>query len=134
MGAVRVSVVFSFRVERKWIIDPNRKADNIFCEGKVRVVADDGIDINKAIILYLKHYPGNNDLEFESHYGAPATATVRELVRAMLDEAMTMRPDWKFSTLNEAGDYVESVMHDRHPELSSKALERIGNYFTYLMR
>jgi hypothetical protein len=94
----------------------------------------DGIDINEAITLHLKHYPGKNDVEFDSHYGSTKAATARERVRTVLDEAMKLRPDWNSLTLNEAGDYVESVMHDRHPELSFKALECIGNYFTYLMR
>lgn len=97
-------------------------------------MADDGIDINEAIILYLKHYPGRNDVEFDSHYGAATAATARLRVRAVLEEAMKLSPDWNSLTLNEAGDYVESVMHDRHPQLCPKALECIGNYFTFLMR
>ncbi len=47
---------------------------------------------------------------------------------------MTLQPDWNTMSRNDAGDFVESVMHERHPELSTKSLERIGNYFTYLMR
>jgi hypothetical protein len=67
-------------------------------------MADDGIDINEATTLYLKRYPGKNDVEFDSHYGA-AAATARERVRAVLDEAMKLSPDWNSLTLNEAGDY-----------------------------
>jgi len=55
-------------------------------------------------------------------------------VRRILKEAMQVEPDWNRLSLNEAGDYVESEMHKRHPELSPKALEAIGNYYTYLMR
>jgi hypothetical protein len=51
-----------------------------------------------------------------------------------LREAMQIEPDWNRLSLNEAGDYVESVIHDRHPDLAPKALEAIGNYYTFLMR
>jgi hypothetical protein len=47
---------------------------------------------------------------------------------------MRLEPDWSRLSLNEAGDYVESVMHERHPELTPRALEAIGNYYTFLMR
>lgn len=55
-------------------------------------------------------------------------------MRLILNEAMQLEPDWSRLSLNEAGDYVESLMHRRHPELTPKALEAIGNYYTYLMR
>ena len=92
------------------------------------------IDINDAIVIYLKHYPGKNDAEFDSHFGPNAAANARSQVRQILDEAMKVKPDWNSMSLNEAGDFVESVMHERHPELSAKSLECIGNYYTYLMR
>ncbi len=91
------------------------------------------VDINDAIVIYLKHYPGNNDAEFDSHF-EPNAATARSQVREVLGEAMKLKPDWNTMSLNDAGDFVESVMHERHPELSAKSLECIGNYFTYLMR
>ncbi|WP_301123839.1 hypothetical protein [Mycolicibacterium fortuitum] len=47
---------------------------------------------------------------------------------------MRIEPDWTTLSLSEAGDYVESVMRDRHPELSAESLECIGNCFTYQMR
>lgn len=47
---------------------------------------------------------------------------------------MSIRPDWSHMTLNDAGDFVEAEMRARHPDLSPKALECIGNYYTYLMR
>lgn len=90
-------------------------------------------DLSEAIALYLKRYPGRNEEEFNSYYGS-ASGNVRERVRSILNEAMKVEPDWNRLTLNEAGDYVESVMHERHPELTPKALEAIGNYYTYLMR
>ncbi|WP_245604791.1 hypothetical protein [Mycobacterium genavense] len=89
--------------------------------------------MSDAIVLYLKRYPGKNQEKFDSYYES-ASGTVRERVRAVLDEAMQIEPDWDRLSLNEVGDYVESVMHDRHPELTSNALEAIGNYYTFLMR
>lgn len=94
----------------------------------------DDIDINEAIRLYLEHFPGGNDADFASYFGPAAAGVARRLVRALLDEALSINPDWNSMDLNEAGDYVESVMQDRHPELSRKSLDCIGNYFTYLMR
>jgi hypothetical protein len=55
-------------------------------------------------------------------------------VRLILKEAMQIEPDWNLLSLNEAGDYVESEMHKRYPELTPKTLEAIGNYYTYLVR
>lgn len=96
-------------------------------------MTDAMFDVSEAIVLLLKHYPGKNDSEFDLRYGAEAPSA-RASVRSFLQEAMKVHPDWSHLTLNEAGDFVQSVMHDRHPELSSGALESIGNYFTYLVR
>jgi hypothetical protein len=52
----------------------------------------------------------------------------------ILDEAMRVNPDWSKVDLNGAGDFVESVMSERHPGLTGKALTAIGNYYTYQMR
>jgi hypothetical protein len=90
-------------------------------------------DLSNAIALYLKRYPGKNEEEFNSYYGS-ASGTAQEQVRLILNEAMQIEPDWNHLTLNEGGDYVESVIHERYPELTPKALEAIGNYYTYLMR
>ncbi len=90
-------------------------------------------NVSEALALYLKRYPGTNEDEFNSFYG-PARDQVQAHVRLILNEAMQVEPDWNRLSLNEAGDYVESVMHERHPELTSQALEAIGNYYTYLMR
>jgi hypothetical protein len=97
-------------------------------------MADNSFDISEALALYLKHYPGKNDDEFDSHYGADVAPAARTAVRQMLDESMSLRPDWTQMSLNDAGDYVEAEMHSRHPYLTTKALECIGNYYTYLMR
>lgn len=90
-------------------------------------------DLSNAIALYLRRYPGKNEEEFNSYYGSGSGAAY-EQVRLVLNEAMQIEPDWNRLSLNEAGDYVESVIHERHPELTPKALEAIGNYYTYLMR
>lgn len=90
-------------------------------------------DLSSAIALYLKRYPGKNDQEFNSYYGS-ASGHAHEQVRLILNEAIQVEPDWDRLSLNEAGDYVESVMLERHPELTPAALEAIGNYYTYLMR
>ena len=47
---------------------------------------------------------------------------------------MQLEPDWNRLTLHQAGDYVKAVMHQRHPELSDKALTAISNSYTYSMR
>lgn len=97
-------------------------------------MAGDDIDINEAVSLYLKHFPGGDDADFASYFGPALAGVARGLVRALFDEAMSIKPDWNSMDLNEAGDRVESVMQDRHPVLSRKSLDFIGNYFTYLMR
>lgn len=33
-------------------------------------MTDNGFDLSEALVLYLKHYPGENDNEFDVHYGA----------------------------------------------------------------
>jgi hypothetical protein len=91
------------------------------------------IDLNEAIALYLKHYPGGNEAEFASHYGQ-AAATIKDQVQAILNEAMNVEADWNRMSLNDAGDYVETVMHERHPNLKPRTLQAIGNYYTYQVR
>lgn len=97
------------------------------------IVTHNDIDVSEALTLYLKHYPGKNDTEFDAFYGAETAPTARELVRALLDEAMSLHPDCSHMTLSDAGDFVETQMYTRHSELSTKALECVGNYYTYLM-
>jgi hypothetical protein len=94
---------------------------------------NDDFNLSDAVVLYLKRYPGKNDDEFHAHYETASEEALRE-VKSVLREAMQVEPDWNRLSLNEAGDYVESAIHDRHPELTPKALEAIGNYYTFLMR
>lgn len=88
-------------------------------------------DLSEAIVLYLQHYPGRNDLEFQARVAAQA---IHDDVRAMLDETMRIRVEWGQKSLSEIGDEVRDVMRERHPELSDAALLRLGDYFTYLVK
>lgn len=90
-------------------------------------------ELGDAVALYLKRYPGSNEDEFNAHYGSASDA-VRAAVKLLLREAMQIEPDWNRLSLDGAANYVESVMHVRHPELTTRALDAIGNYFTYTMR
>ena len=89
------------------------------------------LDISAAVVLFLENYPGRNEDEFVARYD---TGPAREAVRAILDETSRIRIDWADRSLVDIGDEVEEVMHQRHPELSAAALEKLSNYFTYLMR
>ncbi|GBG36577.1 hypothetical protein NJB14197_11420 [Mycobacterium montefiorense] len=97
------------------------------------VTSGNNFNANDAVVLYLRRYPGKNEEEFNLHYGS-AREYAHEQVQLLLKEAMRIEPDWNRLTLNEAGDYIESVMQERHPDLTSEALEAIGNYYTFLMR
>lgn len=94
-------------------------------------MTDQHVDLSEAIVVFLKNYPGKNEEEFEALFGAGAA---REEVRAILDETSKIRIDWGTKSLIEIGDEVEAVMHERHPDLSAAALEKLSNYFTYLVR
>ena len=88
-------------------------------------------DLSAAVVLFLQRYPGSNAEEFTSEVRSGAT---REAVRSIVDETMRIRIEWGHKSLSEIGDEVVAVMRQRHPELSSAALEKLGNYFTYLVR
>lgn len=87
--------------------------------------------ISEAVEIYLKNYPGDNKEEFFSIVDAEAD---RDAVRALLDETTKISIEWGDKSLIEIGQEVENTLHERHPELSPKALERLGNYFTYLIK
>lgn len=94
---------------------------------------DRELDLSEAIVIFLRKYPGKNIAEFEATYGGDADS-VRFSVQEMLNESMKINPDWSTLDLNGAGDFVESTMHERHPELTTLALKAIGNFYTYQMR
>lgn len=89
------------------------------------------MNLSEAIILYLKNYPGDNKEEFFSIVDSEID---RDAVRAILDETTAIKIEWGSKSLAEIGEEVESILHERHPELSPDALERLGNYFTYLVK
>ena len=88
-------------------------------------------DLSGAIVLWLEHYPGRNDAEFQARVTSEA---LRDEVRAMLDETIRIRVEWGQKSLAEIGDEVRDVMRERHPGLSDAAIHRLGNYFTYLVK
>lgn len=94
-------------------------------------MTDQAFDISEAIVVFLKNYPGKNEEEFAERYDS---MDARDSVRAILDETMKIQMDWTGKSLNDIGDEVERVMHQRHPELSAAALDSLANYFTYLVK
>ena len=64
----------------------------------------DEIDINETLTLYLKRYPSRNDAEFVSHFGPTVVDAAKARVRAILDEAIRINPDWNLLSLKESGD------------------------------
>ena len=91
------------------------------------------IDASEAVTLWLKRSPLSNEAAFTARYGGLAEQA-RAVVLALTHEASRLDPDWSRLTLAEAGDWVRSVMSERHPDLSDAALECIANSYTYLMR
>lgn len=94
-------------------------------------MTDQAFDLSEAIVVFLENYPGKNEESFEERYGS---TDARDAVRAVLDETMKIQMDWTRKSLNDIGDEVERVMHQRHPELSAAALDSLANYFTYLVK
>lgn len=91
----------------------------------------DGDDLSEAVVVFLRHYPGRNDDEFDTRFPAES---VRDAVRALIDETMRIRIEWGEKSLIEIGDEVEEVLAERHPELSDPARRKLRNYFTYQVR
>jgi len=77
------------------------------------------MDVSQAVVLYLKHYPGSNDAEFNAFYGPASDTAAREQVRGLLDEVMGLRADWSRLTLDGAGDFVETQMQTRHRSVAN---------------
>lgn len=98
---------------------------------KGTTITNQAVDLSEAILLYLKNYPGKNEEEFLSRVD---TEAARDAVRAILDETMRIQIVWEGKSLIDIGRDVETVMRERHPQLSTAALEDLGNFFTYLMK
>ena len=94
-------------------------------------MTDQHLDISEAIVVFLKNYPARNEEEFQARFG---TKGALEAVRAILDDTSSIRIDGADTSLVDIGEEVEKVMHERHPELSAAALEKLSNYVTYLVR
>lgn len=94
-------------------------------------MAEQAFDLSETIVVFLKNYPGKNEEEFDERYDSTGA---RDAVGAILDETMKIQMDWTDKSLNDIGDEVERVMHQRHPALSAAALDSLANYFTYLVK
>ena len=94
-------------------------------------MTEQAFDLSETIVVFLKNYPGKNEEEFDERYDSTGA---RDAVRAILDETMKVQMDSTGKSLNDIGDEVERVMHQRHPELSAAALDSLANYFTYLVK
>jgi hypothetical protein len=55
-------------------------------------------------------------------------------VRAVVAECLAIDPDWSTHTLAEGGRVARSAMAQRHPELSSEALDALAWAYTYNWR
>jgi hypothetical protein len=113
------------RAHPRLVDDAVRSVSFLMCSEAVEV------DLSEAIVLFLKHYPGKNEAEFRSKVANEAT---RDAVRSILDETMTIQVYWDDKTLPDIGDEVRDVMRQRHPELSGAAVDKLANYFTYLVK
>lgn len=89
------------------------------------------VSLSDGIVLLLKGFPRKNDEEFLA--GVDDSA-VRDAVRSIVSETQQVRIDWGQKTLTEIGQEVRAVMRARHPELSEAALDRLGSYYTYLVK
>ncbi len=90
-------------------------------------------DINEAIVIFLRRYPGKNTEEFDSVFGESASWMLGK-VRETLDEAMRTEVNWDGLSLIEGGEAMKSIMAAQHPELSEAALVALARYYTFLMR
>lgn len=91
------------------------------------------LEVDAGICVYLKHYPGKNQDEFDQIFGDRADQILTR-VRELLAEAMKIDVDWTGLSLSQGGDFIKGAMAKRHPELSPEALAAIRRYYTYLMR
>jgi len=91
------------------------------------------LELNAAICVYLKNYPGSNADQFDDLFGDRAEE-LHGRVRKILTETIKIDLDWTGLTLRDGGSAVMSIMAERHPDLSAEALSALRNYYTYLMR
>lgn len=88
-------------------------------------------DLGAAVELYLAEYPNSNKEEFAATF---PDESAEKAVRGILRETSGLQVDWGQKSLREVGDEVQQIMSERHPELSDAAADRLGDYFTFLMK
>lgn len=89
------------------------------------------VSVSDAIVLLLAHFPRKNDAAFLAAVEDEAT---RDAVRSIVDETQRIPIEWGDKTLTDIGREVREDVHRRHPELSDAAVDRLGSYFTYLVK
>ncbi|MGK9147980.1 hypothetical protein KXS11_10175 [Plantibacter flavus] len=94
-------------------------------------MTDHPVDLSDAVVLFLTGFPSRNDDEFLAGVADEAT---RDAVHAILDETRRIPIEWGRKTLPEIGQEVRGVVRQRHPELTDTAVDRLGSYFTYLVK
>lgn len=94
-------------------------------------MTDHPVDLSDAVVLLLTGFPSRNDDEFLAEVTDEAT---RDTVYAILDETRRTSVEWGRKTLAEIGQEVRGVVRQRHPELTDAAVDRLGSYFTYLVK
>lgn len=93
--------------------------------------SDHTVSLSDGIVLLLQGYPRKNDEEFLARVD---DEDVRDAVRSIVNETQRIRIEWGQKTLTEIGQEVRAVMRERYPELSEAALNRLGSYYTYLVK
>jgi hypothetical protein len=92
-------------------------------------------DLSQAVVLCLGYgvalapiFDGAKLIEI---YGQQAGARLLNDVQQLTDEASQIPVDWATTSLEAAGIAVHAEMHNRHPNLDSKALDAIAWKFTF---
>ncbi|WP_143755675.1 hypothetical protein [Sanguibacter keddieii] len=89
------------------------------------------MNLSDAVVLFLAGFPRHDG---EKYLAAVDDETTRAAVQALLDETRQIPVEWGNKTLPEIGQEVRDELRRRHPELSETAVNRLGSYFTYLVR
>lgn len=89
------------------------------------------MNLSDAVVLSLDRFPRHDD---ERYLAAVDDESTRTSVQALLDETRQIPVEWGGMTLAEIGQEVRDELRRRHPELSEAAVNRLGSYFTYLVR
>lgn len=96
-----------------------------------------GVDVRKsrAVVLFLgwrsSPVPLRDSQRLVDEYGASDGAVLERYVNEVIDELHSLEVDWSVDTLTSAAAKAVRLVSDRHPELSSDALEALQWKFTY---